>query len=124
VKAYIDAIPGWRRDVGLRIDALVERAVPGRAVNSRGRGRGTRRMHCTSEGGRTYHARVHSRAVSHDRGEEDLLAKARWFAQFSPQERLRMLIEWADAMIALNPSIEEVDRARPVAGRVQVLERP
>jgi hypothetical protein len=39
VKAYIDAIPGWRRDVGLRIDALVERAVPGRAVNSRGRAR-------------------------------------------------------------------------------------
>ena len=57
-------------------------------------------------------------------GVEDLLAKARWFAQFSPPERLRMLIEWADAMLALNPKIEEVDRARPVAGRVQVLERP
>jgi hypothetical protein len=35
-----------------------------------------------------------------------------------------MLIEWADAMIALNPSIEEVGRARAVAGRIQVLERP
>jgi hypothetical protein len=35
-----------------------------------------------------------------------------------------MLIEWADAMLALNPKIEAVDRARPVAGRVQVLERP
>lgn len=57
-------------------------------------------------------------------GEEDLLAKARWFAQFSPPERLRMLIEWADAMLALNPKIEAVDHARPVAGHVQVLERP
>ena len=63
-------------------------------------------------------------AASRHRGEEDLLAKARWFAQFSPPERLRMLIEWADAMLALNPKIEAVDRARPVAGRVQVLERP
>jgi len=71
-----------------------------------------------------YTRTVPSVSVSHDRGEEDLLAKARWFAQFSPPERLRMLIEWADAMLALNPKIEEVDRARPVAGRVQVLERP
>ena len=49
-------------------------------------------------------------SVSHDRGEEDLLAKARWFAQFSPPERLRMLIEWADAMLDLNPKIQEADR--------------
>lgn len=29
VRAYLAAIPGWRRDVGRRIDALVERVVPG-----------------------------------------------------------------------------------------------
>lgn len=28
VQAYIAAMPGWKRDVGARIDALVERAVP------------------------------------------------------------------------------------------------
>lgn len=66
----------------------------------------------------------HPRGISHDRGEEDILAKARWFSQFTPEQRLWMLIEWADAMLALNPAIEEVDRARPVAGRIQVLERP
>lgn len=63
-------------------------------------------------------------SISHDRGEEDILAKARWFAQFTPEERLRMLIEWADAMLALNPAIEDKDRASPVAGRIQVLARP
>ena len=63
-------------------------------------------------------------SISHDRGEEDILAKARWFAQVTPEERLRMLIEWADAMLALNPAIEDMDRARPIAGRIQVLERP
>jgi hypothetical protein len=63
-------------------------------------------------------------SISHDRGEEDILAKARWFAQFTPEERLRMLIEWADAMLALNPAIEDEDRASPIAGRIQVLARP
>lgn len=29
VKAYIEAMPGWKRDVGRRIDALVVDAVPG-----------------------------------------------------------------------------------------------
>ena len=29
VKAYIAAIPGWKRDVGRRLDALIVRSVPG-----------------------------------------------------------------------------------------------
>lgn len=29
VQAYIAAMPGWKSDVGRRLDALVERAVPG-----------------------------------------------------------------------------------------------
>lgn len=29
VRAYIAAMPGWKREVGRRIDALVEAAVPG-----------------------------------------------------------------------------------------------
>ena len=29
VRAYIAAMPGWKREVGKRLDALVERAVPG-----------------------------------------------------------------------------------------------
>ena len=28
VQAYIDAMPGWKRDVGRRLDALVVRTVP------------------------------------------------------------------------------------------------
>jgi len=28
VEAYIAAMPGWKRDVGRRLDALIERAVP------------------------------------------------------------------------------------------------
>lgn len=29
VQAYISAMPGWKSDVGSRLDALVERVVPG-----------------------------------------------------------------------------------------------
>ena len=29
VQAYIAAMPGWKRDVGRRLDALITRAVPG-----------------------------------------------------------------------------------------------
>ena len=29
VQAYIAAMPGWKRDVGVRLDALIEAAVPG-----------------------------------------------------------------------------------------------
>ncbi len=29
VKAYIGAMPGWKRDVGERLDALIVRTVPG-----------------------------------------------------------------------------------------------
>ncbi|HEU4589769.1 MAG TPA: DUF1801 domain-containing protein, partial [Steroidobacteraceae bacterium] len=28
VQAYIEAMPGWKRDVGRRLDALITRAVP------------------------------------------------------------------------------------------------
>src|SRR5262249_30199466 len=28
VQAYIDAMPGWKRDVGQRLDAIIERTVP------------------------------------------------------------------------------------------------
>lgn len=29
VQAFIEAMPGWKRDVGRKLDALIERTVPG-----------------------------------------------------------------------------------------------
>ncbi|HEY0819644.1 MAG TPA: DUF1801 domain-containing protein [Rhizobacter sp.] len=29
VQAYIEAMPGWKRDIGRQLDALIERTVPG-----------------------------------------------------------------------------------------------
>jgi hypothetical protein len=36
VQAYIEAMPGWKRDVGRRLDALVVRAAPARRVQAQG----------------------------------------------------------------------------------------
>ncbi len=35
-----------------------------------------------------------------------------------------MLIEWEDTMLGFNPGVEVMDRARPIAGRIQILARP
>ena len=75
-------------------------------------------------GTKRYTDRMPDPSVSHDFAEEDILAKARWFRTFTSEERLRMLIDWADTMLALNPEIEEVGRARAIAGRIQIIERP
>ncbi len=34
VQAYIEAMPGWKRDVGRRLDELIVRTVPGAAASS------------------------------------------------------------------------------------------
>jgi hypothetical protein len=41
VQAYIAAMPGWKRDVGRRLDALIVRTVPGVCAR---RSNGTRRF--------------------------------------------------------------------------------
>ena len=43
VQAYIAAMPGWKRDVGRRLDALIVRTVPG--VRKAVRRRPTSRFH-------------------------------------------------------------------------------
>ena len=61
--------------------------------------------------------------VSHDPREEDLTSKVRWFSTLSPEERLRTLLEWSEAMQKLNPGIRDVGRHAAVKGRIQIVER-
>ncbi|MEA3338993.1 MAG: hypothetical protein U9R15_03410 [Chloroflexota bacterium] len=60
-------------------------------------------------------------AISHDRSEESLEAKARWFQSLSIKERMGLLCAFTDLILALNPDIVEQKDAQPVAGRVLVL---
>jgi len=62
-----------------------------------------------------------SRTISHDRQEESIEAKARWFQSLSLEERMDMLCWFTDLMLAANPRIVEQKDAQPLAGRVRVL---
>jgi hypothetical protein len=65
-------------------------------------------------------------SISHDRGEESLESKARWFRSLTIQERVDYFCGMAKFVRELNPRvIEQKNRdARPVCGSYQVLELP
>lgn len=59
--------------------------------------------------------------VTHDRREESMEAKARWFQSLPLSERMEMLCCFTDLALTVNPALQERKDAQPVAGRVQVL---
>lgn len=59
--------------------------------------------------------------ISHDRSEEDLEAKARWFQSLTLEERMDLLCEYTDLILENNPEVAEIDRAQPTSGRIRVL---
>ncbi|HSR50199.1 MAG TPA: hypothetical protein VLV83_05185 [Acidobacteriota bacterium] len=60
-------------------------------------------------------------SISHDRQEESLEAKARWFQSLALEERMELLCEYTDLVLENNPRAAEVDRAQPSSDRVRVL---
>ena len=65
---------------------------------------------------------MQERGVFHDRGEESLFAKARWFQSLTVEERLALLCEVTELAIAQNPDLLKGKDAQPVEGRIQVLD--
>ncbi len=63
-------------------------------------------------------------SISHDRSEETPEAKARWFQSLSMEERMRVFSEMTNLILACNPGIIGKKDARPIPGRVRVLELP
>ena len=61
------------------------------------------------------------KAVLHDRQEESIEAKARWFQSLSIVERMDMLCAFTDLILSANPRILEQKDAEPVEGRIRVL---
>ncbi|GMV95513.1 MAG: hypothetical protein AMXMBFR82_52910 [Candidatus Hydrogenedentota bacterium] len=62
--------------------------------------------------------------VTHDREAESMEAKARWFQSLTMEERMDLLCEFTDLVLAVNPSLQEQKRAQPVPGRIQVISAP
>ena len=63
------------------------------------------------------------KAISHDRQEETLEAKARWFQSLSLSERMDLLCFFTDLILSNNPEVVEQKDAQPIAGRVRVLSK-
>jgi hypothetical protein len=61
------------------------------------------------------------RSVSHNRQEETIEAKARWFQSLSLDERIELFCQYTDMILAVNPRIVEQKNAQPIRGRVLVL---
>jgi hypothetical protein len=63
-------------------------------------------------------------SLSHDRGDETLEAKARWFQSLSLAERMDVLCAFTELALVANPHLEEVKNAQPTQGRVRVVAAP
>ena len=60
--------------------------------------------------------------VSHDRNEESLEAKARWFQSLTMEQRMQVFAEYYDLAVTVNPELVKRDDVPAWATRVQILE--
>ena len=61
-------------------------------------------------------------SISHDRSDETVEAKARWFQSLSMSERLETFCEFYELAVALNPDLRGKRHAQRSEGRVRVLQ--
>jgi hypothetical protein len=64
-----------------------------------------------------------NRAVFHDRQQETIEAKARWFQSLPLSERMELLCTFTDLILTVNPKILEHKDAQPIEGRIRVVSR-
>lgn len=61
---------------------------------------------------------------SHDREQENSLAKAYWFQSLTLEERMEIFCEMTDLTLENNPDIVKKKLPHPIRGRVQVISLP
>jgi hypothetical protein len=62
--------------------------------------------------------------ISHDRADEDIVAKAAWFQSLSVEERMELLCEFTDLILENNPGIGKEPDDPPPSERVRVVSLP
>ena len=63
------------------------------------------------------------KSISHNRQEETIESKARWFQSLSLTERAELLNSFTDMFLEINPKIMEQKRAQPIKGRIRVVSK-
>jgi hypothetical protein len=61
------------------------------------------------------------RTVRHDREQESIEAKTRWFKSLSLDERMEVFCSFVDLALSVNPRLKDRTHAQPIEGRIQVL---
>ena len=59
--------------------------------------------------------------ISHDRNDETIEAKVKWFRSLSLSERMDMLCAYTDLALELNPQLPDKKYAQQTKGRIQIL---
>jgi len=62
-----------------------------------------------------------AKTIGHDRNQESIEAKTRWFRSLSIDARMEVFCSFIDLALAVNPNLKDRTQAQPIAGRVQVL---
>jgi hypothetical protein len=62
-------------------------------------------------------------AISHDRAEETIEAKTRWFRSLTLEERMEVMCSMIDLALTINPQLAENKHAQPIEGRIRVLSK-
>ena len=63
--------------------------------------------------------------ISHDRAEETIEAKARWFQSLPITERMELLCSFTDLALTQNPDLADRKKnAQPADGRIRVISPP
>ena len=61
--------------------------------------------------------------ISHNRDDESIEAKVKWFRTLSLAERMDLFSEYTDLAQAVNPGIAEKKGVKPVKGRIRILSK-
>jgi hypothetical protein len=61
--------------------------------------------------------------ISHNRSDETIEAKVKWFRSLSLSERMDLLCNFTDLALTLNSGLPEKKDAQPVKGRIRVLSK-
>ena len=59
--------------------------------------------------------------ISHNRSEETIEAKVKWFRTLSLSERMDMLCAYTDLALEINPKLSDKKYAQQTQGRIQIL---
>ncbi len=62
-------------------------------------------------------------SISHDKRDESLDAKARWFQSLSLEERMNIFVAFTNLILENNPDIVKKKYVRPASERIRVISK-